>query len=67
MNYIIIKKWIPEHDQDILFEHTRSLREKKQITHTTTELRKEHDQKLLVRKREPSHKKSPVKTSWYLK
>ena len=25
--YMIIKTWIPEHDQDVLFEHTRKLRE----------------------------------------
>ena len=25
--YMIIKTWVPEHDQDILFEHTRKLRE----------------------------------------
>lgn len=26
-NYMIIKKWIPEHGRDILFEHTRKLRQ----------------------------------------
>ncbi|KAL8791930.1 MAG: hypothetical protein Q9195_005506 [Heterodermia aff. obscurata] len=26
-DYLIIKRWIPENDQDILFEHTRKLRE----------------------------------------
>ena len=25
--YILIKRWIPESDQDILFEHTRQMRE----------------------------------------
>ena len=27
-NYIVIKRWIPEEDQEILFEHTRRLRER---------------------------------------
>ena len=26
-DYILIKRWIPEHDQEILFEHTKKLRE----------------------------------------
>jgi hypothetical protein len=52
-SFILIKQWIPEHQQDILFEHTRKLREVKQITYTTQEIKKERDQLLLVRKKEP--------------
>lgn len=59
-SYIIIKQWIPEHDQDILFEHTRKLRERRMITDTQTVLKKERDQLLLVRRRDP-RKKSPAR------
>jgi hypothetical protein len=62
-SYVIVKKWINERDQEILFEHTRKLREMKQLTYTTTELRKEHDQLLLVKRREP-RKKSPAR-GWF--
>lgn len=29
-DYIIIKKWIPDDEQDVLFEHTRKLRERRE-------------------------------------
>ncbi|MCJ1252536.1 hypothetical protein MMC24_000342 [Lignoscripta atroalba] len=64
-SYLIIKQWIPEHDQDILFEHTRKLRESRLLTHTTTELRREKDQLMLVR-RHPTRKKSPARANWFL-
>ncbi|KAL6718027.1 hypothetical protein ACLMJK_004112 [Lecanora helva] len=63
--YIIIKRWIPEHDQTILFEHTRKLRERKQLTDTTIELKKERDQLLLVRKKSPARRRSRSR-SWVL-
>jgi hypothetical protein len=63
-SFIIIKTWIPERDQEILFEHTRKLQEQRQLTLTTTELRKERDQLLLIRKKEP-RKKSPSR-NWLL-
>ena len=31
-NYIVIKRWVPEEDQEILFEHTRRLRERNLLT-----------------------------------
>lgn len=40
---MVIKRWIPEPDQDILFEHTRSLREKRMIKETAVELKNERD------------------------
>ena len=49
--FIIIKRWIPEHDQELLFEHTAKLREKKQLEDTTVELRKERGKLKLVEKR----------------
>ena len=33
---MLIKRWIPEHDQNILFEHTRKLRERKQLLQSHT-------------------------------
>lgn len=64
-DYIIIKQWIPEPDQEILFEHTRKLRERstKMITYDVkTELRKKNDTLQLVRKKE-TRAKSPAR-SW---
>ncbi|KAL5349373.1 hypothetical protein ACLOAV_005664 [Pseudogymnoascus australis] len=35
--YILIKRWVPEHEQDFLWEHTRELRERRRaITSSTT-------------------------------
>lgn len=56
--YIIIKQWVPEHEQDVLFEHSRRLREGRLLTNTTTELKKERDKLLLVKKKE-KRKSSP--------
>ncbi|MCJ1475899.1 hypothetical protein MMC13_004563 [Lambiella insularis] len=60
-DYIIIKQWVPEHDQDILFEHTRQRREKTQLMITSTELKKDHGKLLLVRKKEHVRKRSPMR------
>ncbi|KAK3176420.1 hypothetical protein OEA41_007743 [Lepraria neglecta] len=59
LNYILIQQWIPESGQAILFEHTRTLRERKQLTDTTIELKKERDKLLLVRQKSPGRKRSP--------
>lgn len=61
LNYILIQQWIPVNDQAILFEHTRKLRERKQLTDTTIELRKERDKLLMVRQKSPGKKRSPVR------
>ncbi|KAL8637901.1 MAG: hypothetical protein Q9226_009063, partial [Calogaya cf. arnoldii] len=57
-NYIIIKRWIDEDDQDKLFEHTRKLREERQQRSTTTapiELKKDANRKVkLVRDKSPT-------------
>ena len=65
-DYIIIKRWIPERDQDILFEHTRKLRERKQITDATIEIKKNRDNLMLVRKKSsPSRARSKSRPrSW---
>ncbi|CAD6566185.1 MAG: hypothetical protein ASARMPRED_008581 [Alectoria sarmentosa] len=46
-NYIVIKQWIPEQDQIVLFDHTKKLRERKLITDSTVELKRERDTLLL--------------------
>ncbi|KAI9819946.1 MAG: hypothetical protein M1827_006516 [Pycnora praestabilis] len=56
-NYIIIKRWIPEHQQQMLFEHTRRLREERErdimVIHEQT--KKEANKNTIVRKkRRPS-------------
>ena len=64
-NYIIIKQWIPEGDQLLLFEHTKKLRERKRIADSTVELRRERDNLLLVRKKSPGRSRSRSKSrSW---
>ncbi|MCJ1457372.1 hypothetical protein MMC28_007740 [Mycoblastus sanguinarius] len=57
-NFIIIKKWIPEHEQDILFEHTRRQREKKLLTDATVDIKRQRDNLLLVRRKSPGRKRS---------
>ena len=60
-NYILIQQWIPEIDQTVLFEHTRKLRERKLLTDTTIELKKERDKLLLVRQKSPGRRRSPAR------
>jgi hypothetical protein len=57
-SFIIIKRWISEDNQEILFEHSRKIRERKLLTNTTVELKKERDQLLLVRRKSPGRKRS---------
>ena len=52
--YIIIKQWVPEFEQEILFEHSRKLRERKQLEYSTVELRKEKGKLQLVEKKSHS-------------
>jgi len=71
-DFIIIKKWIDNDFQDVLFEHTRKMKERKLITPgytkesvTTTVLKpsnvvKNKDQMYLVR----TKSKSPARRSW---
>ena len=65
-NYIVIKQWIPEADQLILFDHSKKLRERKMITDTTVELRREKDNLLLVRKKSPGRSRSRSKSRTWL-
>ena len=64
-NYIVIKQWIPENGQTILFDHTKKLREKKMITDSAVELRRDRDNLLLVRRKSPGRSRSRSKSrSW---
>ena len=60
---MIIKRWVPEREQDLLFEHTRRSREERVVVDTTTELRREHGKLKLIQKKEPNRKRSPSR-SW---
>lgn len=65
-NYIVIRKWIPEAEQIILFDHTKKQREKKMIADTTVELRRERDNLLMVRRKSPGRSRSRSKSrSWF--
>ncbi|MCJ1437970.1 hypothetical protein MMC27_007357 [Xylographa pallens] len=52
-DFIIIKQFVPEHDQDVIFEHTRKRREKQEPT-IREKLGKLRDQLLMARKKEPT-------------
>ena len=56
-SYIIIKQWVPEDFQELLFEHTRGLRENKRIENVTTEIVREKNKLMLVKAR----KRSPIR------
>ncbi|KAL8781657.1 MAG: hypothetical protein Q9213_005922 [Squamulea squamosa] len=60
-NYIVIKRWINENDQDKLFEHTRRLREQREqklLTAAPVELKKENGKLKLVREKSPARVRS---------
>ncbi|KAL8736260.1 MAG: hypothetical protein Q9166_000415 [cf. Caloplaca sp. 2 TL-2023] len=57
-NYIVIKRWINENDQDKLFEHTRKLREQRLLTNSAVELKKENGKLKLVREKSPHRERS---------
>ncbi|KAL8739049.1 MAG: hypothetical protein Q9181_000231 [Wetmoreana brouardii] len=60
-NYIVIKRWISDKDQDTLFEHTRKLKEQRlAITNVTTieMVKKEHGKLKLVREKSPARSRS---------
>ena len=61
-NFIVIKQWINEDDRNFLFDHTKRLRERKMITDSTVELRREKDNLLLVRKKSPGRSRSRSKS-----
>ncbi|KAI9698915.1 MAG: hypothetical protein M1836_003104 [Candelina mexicana] len=60
-NYIIIKRWVPEHEQAFLFDHTRKIREERELRMAQAELRKEHERLLQAKKQKDKRKASPAK------
>lgn len=67
-DYILIKRWVPEHEQDFLWGHTREVRERRRaITSTVLQIEQggdHHDgngevQYEFVRKKRPNRDKSP--------
>ena len=51
-NYMIIKQWLGEGDQEILFEHTRRLR-RQRLHKDTMALHKERSMLCMIRKKNP--------------
>lgn len=41
-DYVLIKRWVPEHEQDILWAHTREIRERRQPVLLAIEAKKKH-------------------------
>lgn len=65
-DHIIIKRWVSEYEQDILFDHTRKLKERKLLQYGRADLKKDAESMLVVRSKS-QRKKSPIKrTSWFL-
>ncbi|KAI4108019.1 MAG: hypothetical protein L6R37_001301 [Teloschistes peruensis] len=65
-NYIVIKRWVNENDQDKLFEHTRRLREQRLLTNTTVGLKKENGKLKLVREKSPHRERSKSRPRSFL-
>lgn len=68
-NYIVIKRWINEKDQDKLFAHTSRLREQRLLPSSSpVELKKDSKGKLmLVRDKSPARQRSrSTSRSWFL-
>lgn len=56
--YMIVMQWLNETYQDILFGHTRRLREHRILLNKAVELKKEKRKLKLVREKSPSRKRS---------
>jgi hypothetical protein len=41
-DYVLVKRWIPEYEQDKLWAHTREIRERRQNVSTRSEDKNEH-------------------------
>ncbi|CZS89871.1 uncharacterized protein RCO7_02403 [Rhynchosporium graminicola] len=65
-DYILIKRWVPEYEQDFLWSHTREIRERRQPVLLSIEGKKPHHHHHhgetefeLVRKKSHSHSRKP--------
>ncbi|KAL2063015.1 hypothetical protein VTL71DRAFT_6087 [Oculimacula yallundae] len=61
-DYVLIKRWVPEYEQDFLWSHTREIRERRQPVMLSLEGRKHHHHETefeLVRKSKSKHERKP--------
>ncbi len=61
-DYVLIKRWVPEYEQDFLWSHTREIRERRQPVLLSLEGKKHHHHETefeLVRKKKHERKPSP--------
>jgi hypothetical protein len=60
-NYFLIRRWVPEYEQDFLWNHTREIRERRQPVLVAIEGKKKHGdvEFEFVRKKEHKRKVSP--------
>ncbi|KAH9206854.1 hypothetical protein DL95DRAFT_469205 [Leptodontidium sp. 2 PMI_412] len=61
-DYVLIKRWVPEYEQDFLWSHTREIRERRQPVMLSIEGKKHHHHETefeLVRKKKHERKPSP--------
>ena len=60
-NYVLIRRWVPEYEQDFLWNHTREIRERRQPVLVAIEGKKKHGdvEFEFVRKKEHKRKTSP--------
>jgi hypothetical protein len=60
-DYILIKRWVPEWEQDILWKHTHDVRERRRILVPST------DKILMIEERHHKHKKPEVELEFVRK
>ncbi|KAI9829832.1 MAG: hypothetical protein M1826_005409 [Phylliscum demangeonii] len=61
-DFVVIKRWVPEHLQEQLWEHTRKLREDRDFNHRRLELsrfREEQDERLKIFRKKVVRTRSP--------
>jgi hypothetical protein len=61
-DYVLIKRWVPEYEQDFLWSHTREIRERRKPVLVAIEGKKKHHEEVefeFVRKKEHHRKPSP--------
>jgi hypothetical protein len=61
-DYVLIKRWVPEYEQDFLWSHTRQIRERRKPVLVAIEGKKKHHEEVefeFVRKKEHHRKPSP--------
>jgi hypothetical protein len=67
-DFVLIRRWVPEHEQDILWNHTREVRERRKPVVIAIEGKKKHGEVEFefVRKKEHKRKPSPSPLLSYL-